>query len=709
MPNEFGALHCLKCLRLEWNELKWLPSSINELKLNEFQIGSNPDLRVCKTGLERFPLNQYIETIGEQMKMISDHMNDLIKTNQDFNANGVLDLKYNCSKEFSLDRFSHIKLLDLSGNGLEIVPKDLFTLPRLKSLNLANNKLISLFLDGDDFDKRIKIVVLNISGNRLQSLPQDISSFKSLLELFASNNSLRCLPTGFQELQVQDVFLAENYFNELPVELMTVKKSIRRLSLTGCGISKLPEDVTRLKNLKYLDFSFNKISSVPQTVNTWTQIEVLNLGFNPLERFPDPLSSLSSLVELNLNQTGIQQLPMEFGKLKNLRTLQMEGCCLNNDLESLYRINPCLIQKLMNPEINSLDLSDLQLHFLPKQLYNLTNLTSLNLAGNFLKELPLELGKLGLLRYLDLAGNPLIEPFASFTMKQIIHAVDPNSTTLNLEHAKITTIPMELIRHKSHLMQLKLRNNKITFIPDCLSEIPNLKIISLDGNEIQQLPGDLCRIQDLKILSLSNNKLGKFELETPFIQLQALFLDDNELIEFPSYVLRSSTIKILSIARNQIESLPDGLRNLSQLQCLDLSGNRISYLPSSITLLTKLKVLKCADNQLKEIPESMEALCSLERLDLRYNCLKGDWTEFLIQGKEQINKFIASLCLGSNQNGVDVLDEAESVLAEVYKDVDAELDQIEDSFALEPPVLNPDTPRRPTSLHRYRYGQNKDM
>ncbi|PON69177.1 NB-ARC domain containing protein, partial [Trema orientale] len=80
---------------------------------------------------------------------------------------------------------------------------------------------------------------------------------------------------------------------------------IRTLTLSRCGIKKLPESIGRLVHLRYLDLSYNE----------------------ELEELPDALCGLCNMQTLNLSSCSLlRRLPEGLGKLVNLKHLYTHSC-----------------------------------------------------------------------------------------------------------------------------------------------------------------------------------------------------------------------------------------------------------------------------------------------------------------------------------------------------------------------------------------------
>src|SRR6266568_6393702 len=102
-------------------------------------------------------------------------------------------------------------------------------------------------------------------------------------------------------------------------------------------------------------------------------------------------------------------------------------------------------------KLTSLDLSDLQLAELPREIGQLTNLQTLSLEDNQLTQLPPEIGQLTNLQTLALEGNQLRQ------------------------------LPPEIGR-LTNLQTLALESNQLTQLPPEISQLTNLQTLSFTDN-----------------------------------------------------------------------------------------------------------------------------------------------------------------------------------------------------------------------------------
>jgi hypothetical protein len=127
-----------------------------------------------------------------------------------------------------------------------------------------------------------------------------------------------------------------------------------------------------------------------------------------------------------------------------------------------------------------------QLDYLIKKLnldysiYNLSNITELDLMYKELSEIPKEIGQLQKLKILYLNNNNLNEiPKGIGQLK--------NLQELYLNHNKLSEIPKEIGQLKN-LQELYLNHNKLSKIPKDIEQLQKLKILELEYNKLIEIP-----------------------------------------------------------------------------------------------------------------------------------------------------------------------------------------------------------------------------
>jgi internalin A len=178
LPNTF-PIH-LQIIDLSFNNLKELPSSFNQPKLEILDLRSNrfssiPQQIYKHHNIQQLYLNcNFISQIDSRMR----GMLNLSK----------LDLSYNELTCISYDNFPIcLEYLDLTHNMLETIPRYIGNLTNLKSLLLNFNKLHSLPI----LSNLKKLEVLEISNNNLRFITKGSFDFlHELKSLILNRNTL---------------------------------------------------------------------------------------------------------------------------------------------------------------------------------------------------------------------------------------------------------------------------------------------------------------------------------------------------------------------------------------------------------------------------------------------------------------------------------------------------------------------------------------
>lgn len=105
--------------------------------------------------------------------------------------------------KIEIGTFSHLTLLetlDLSQNGLQMVPTEILNLPNLRKLYLADNDLENKGFESIEKPVKAPLVYLNIAATEIDKLP-DLGILPDLIHLNISMNKLKHLkPEQFAPL-----------------------------------------------------------------------------------------------------------------------------------------------------------------------------------------------------------------------------------------------------------------------------------------------------------------------------------------------------------------------------------------------------------------------------------------------------------------------------------------------------------------------------
>ncbi|PNX66886.1 CC-NBS-LRR resistance protein, partial [Trifolium pratense] len=106
-------------------------------------------------------------------------------------------------------------------------------------------------------------------------------------------------------------------------DFLPTLQRLRVLSLSKyINITKLPDTIGNLLQLRYLDLSNTGIKSLPDTTCNLYNLQTLILSScTDLTDLPVHMGNLINLRHLDITDTNIKELPVEIARLENLQTL----------------------------------------------------------------------------------------------------------------------------------------------------------------------------------------------------------------------------------------------------------------------------------------------------------------------------------------------------------------------------------------------------
>lgn len=147
----------------------------------------NKVLDFSRLMLEQDAMNQNLELLAiSESKPAADVESIILSYNQ---------LSY---MPESLVKFSNLKCLDISSNGLTSLP-DIFEFCSLSTLIAKNNNLTNESLP-KTFTVNSTLRELNLSGNQLSSFPEQVFDFCNLKYLYLGGNQITSVPRNIWKL-----------------------------------------------------------------------------------------------------------------------------------------------------------------------------------------------------------------------------------------------------------------------------------------------------------------------------------------------------------------------------------------------------------------------------------------------------------------------------------------------------------------------------
>lgn len=473
--------------------------------------------------------------------------------------------------QIAFANMKHLQHLDLSFNGIEILPDYICRLSHLKRLELAGNKLSTL----PHFPPGLELA--DLSQNLFEEIPtlpstifavvynyNRIKVFNPFLpnahHIFCSMNQISTFKSGisFNYLLTLDLSMNLITSDHLP-SIRMMSPSLQKLDLSYNQLTVFPDLPTSLKEL---NLNYNNITSIPDIDSKLPSLDVLKVTNNLVETVGKLPTSLSSAY---LSENKIKSITN--GSLQKLQVLQLH--C--NELEESPKLGAAQVKDvfLMSNKLKSFDLEDSLISqinnnnegesSMVKQLPTIFDpviLSKINLSDNNLEKINPNIFDLPNLIYLNVEKNRLRKLPKIISLSKLLY--------LNISENPFEKLKFDL---PVSIMTFYCSSCKLKEIPATISDCISLSIFFCMDNEIESLP----ELPSVGMLNASNNKIKKFPI-------------------FPK------CIKQVDLSLNELESIPDYINEYTSLIELDLSYNKLTKLPN-LHSLTNLIFFKLSHNQ----------------------------------------------------------------------------------------------------------------
>ena len=171
----------------------------------------------------------------------------------------------------------------------------------------------------------------------------------------------------------------------------------RELRLGGLGLTEMPDEVFGLaETLEVLDLGHNALTRLPDDLGRLRRLKVLFASGNPFDRLPPVLGDCPALGQVGFRGCGLREIPAE-ALPRGLRWLTVT----DNKLEA---VPPALAER---PALQKLMLAGNRLRHLPDALRDAPNLELIRISANRFDALPSWLSSMPRLAWLAWSGNPL--------------------------------------------------------------------------------------------------------------------------------------------------------------------------------------------------------------------------------------------------------------------------------------------------------------
>lgn len=196
----------------------------------------------------------------------------------------------------------------------------------LRDLKLANNLLFGP-LD-PQFSNLADLEILDLKGNNVSALPKDLEKMQRLRILCLSENDFETLPfEALAKLPLTELLVRKNKLNGTLIEEHV--ESLPRLQTLDVSMNQITNLVPlgsaiSLPELHSLSLSMNRLQGLPD-MTTWVGLLTLSLDENSISSIPNSFVSLNRLRHADFSSNDIRLVPPEIARMANLSMIRLSG------------------------------------------------------------------------------------------------------------------------------------------------------------------------------------------------------------------------------------------------------------------------------------------------------------------------------------------------------------------------------------------------
>ncbi|MBB3697531.1 leucine-rich repeat domain-containing protein [Flammeovirga yaeyamensis] len=338
--------------------------------------------------------------------------------------------------------------------------------------------LISSFAIGQSDYRKAHYVISHSKNNFFKGSEANIAKANSETEsLSLALNKNQDVPLKVYTLtNLKALRISSMYNTSLPrvtnLSKISSLDKLQHLSLKKLQVARFPDEIIISNKLKTLQISTRKVNLdyIPDLSKT-------NIHYLSISLFDDakPLPLTKNFKTIFETRT-IEELDLFEAKFKDEDLIGLKN------LENLKYLN------ISRSNLNSINF-----------IGHNKQLKELKIVESGVTEIGSEIGALNNLTYLSLSNNDI--------QKIAPELYDlTNLVTLNLSYSKNLESVSNDIKKLQNLQYLNLRGSKITEIPAGVFELKNLIELDLSNTNITSIPEDILKLEKLEVLRISSKE-----------------------------------------------------------------------------------------------------------------------------------------------------------------------------------------------------------
>jgi len=208
------------------------------------------------------------------------------------------------------------------------------------------------------------------------------------------------------------------------------------------------------------------------------------------------------------------------------------------------------------------------------------------------------------------------------TLAQLNNGELKGITRLSLSE-NLSEFPTAIFSLADSLEILDLSNNKLSTLPNELTQLKKLKIIFASENCFTILPTVLGRCENLEMIGFKSNQINVVPEQSLPEKLRWLILTDNRIEKLPDSLGERPLLQKLALAGNQLTTLPHNLSKLVNLELLRISANQLTACPEQLLDLPKLAWFAFAGNPFCQSDLAIDSVPSIRSSSYTLQAILG--------------------------------------------------------------------------------------